>query len=77
MRENSLGWGTCLSPRRYTPQNALMDGALGAALLREQGYMLGRSEREKAIEPDARWEKHEARRCPLCRRWRLGIQARR
>ncbi len=28
-----------------------------------------------AIEPSARWEKHEARRCPRCRRWFLGIQA--
>ena len=28
-----------------------------------------------AIEPTARWEKHEARRCPRCRRWFLGIQA--
>jgi hypothetical protein len=28
-----------------------------------------------AIEPNARWEKHEARRCPRCRRWFLGIQA--
>jgi hypothetical protein len=28
-----------------------------------------------AIEPDAKWEKHEARRCPRCRRWFLGIQA--
>ena len=25
-----------------------------------------------AIEPDARWEKREARRCPLCRKWLLG-----
>ena len=28
-----------------------------------------------AIEPGARVEKHEARRCPRCRRWFLGIQA--
>ena len=28
-----------------------------------------------AIEPAARVEKHEARRCPRCRRWFLGIQA--
>jgi hypothetical protein len=28
-----------------------------------------------AIEPGAKWEKHEARRCPICRRWFLGIQA--
>ncbi len=28
-----------------------------------------------AIEPGAKWEKHEARRCPRCRRWFLGIQA--
>ena len=28
-----------------------------------------------AIEPGARWEKHEARRCPLCHRRVVGIQA--
>ena len=28
-----------------------------------------------AIEPGARWEKHEARRCPRCHRWVVGIQA--
>jgi hypothetical protein len=28
-----------------------------------------------AIDPEAEWEKHEARRCPRCRRWFLGIQA--
>lgn len=28
-----------------------------------------------AIDPKARWEKHEARRCPLCRRWFIGIPA--
>ena len=27
------------------------------------------------IEPDARWVKHEARKCPRCGGWRLGIQA--
>jgi hypothetical protein len=28
-----------------------------------------------AIDPEAQWEKHEARRCPRCHRWFLGIQA--
>jgi hypothetical protein len=28
-----------------------------------------------AIEPEAQWEKHEARRCPRCCRWFVGIQA--
>lgn len=28
-----------------------------------------------AIEPSARWEKHEARRCPRCHRWFLGVEA--
>jgi hypothetical protein len=28
-----------------------------------------------AIEPEARWEKHEARKCPLCRRWVVGFGA--
>jgi hypothetical protein len=27
------------------------------------------------IEPGALWEKHEARRCPLCHRWFVGIPA--
>lgn len=27
------------------------------------------------IDPLARWEKHEARKCPRCGRWMLGIQA--
>jgi ssDNA-binding Zn-finger/Zn-ribbon topoisomerase 1 len=30
-----------------------------------------------AIEPSARWEKHEARRCPRCHRWFVGIEAQR
>jgi hypothetical protein len=28
-----------------------------------------------AIEPEARWEKHEARMCSLCRRWVVGFGA--
>ena len=28
-----------------------------------------------AIDPGARWEKHEARRCPVCHRWFIGIPA--
>ena len=28
-----------------------------------------------AIEPEAHWEKHEARRCPLCCRWVVGFGA--
>lgn len=28
-----------------------------------------------AIDPAARWAKHEARRCSRCHRWCLGIQA--
>ncbi len=27
------------------------------------------------IDPGARYEKHEARQCPWCHLWRLGIQA--
>jgi hypothetical protein len=28
-----------------------------------------------SLDPKARWEKHEARKCPRCGRWMLGIQA--
>jgi hypothetical protein len=28
-----------------------------------------------SLDPKARWEKHEARKCPLCGCWMLGIQA--